>query len=169
MPLPDGTPTAKEIAQHYYACLDSVALIKKLKMKSGLDEEEQDTLERNKAHLRHMLRQDFWTNEDLAPIAAEADEQAQTPPKVSADRLKRILDRHLDDFAQTGGFDSLVEGVTWVLSSRAAWKAKAQYLVALRDDTYQVARVILRDVQNGTREPMTRDEFLALLPVPAWP
>jgi dihydrodipicolinate synthase/N-acetylneuraminate lyase len=60
--------TAEEIAQHYKAALDSVALINGDKPENTTDEEWADTLLRNKEHLNIMLAKDFWTTEDLTPL-----------------------------------------------------------------------------------------------------
>ena len=64
------TPTAEEIAKHYSAALDSVALINAGKPEDMTDENWADTLKRNKDHLLIMLAKDFWTNENLAPLEA---------------------------------------------------------------------------------------------------
>ena len=62
--------TAEEIAKHYSAALDSVALINAGKPEDMTDEDWADCLKRNKDHLLIMLAKDFWTNEDLAPLQA---------------------------------------------------------------------------------------------------
>ncbi len=60
----------EQIAKHYAACMDSVALINSEKPEKITDEEWAATVERNKEHLRIMLAKDFWTNEDLSAIQA---------------------------------------------------------------------------------------------------
>jgi hypothetical protein len=60
--------TAEEIAQHYKAALDSVALLNAGKPEGLSDEEWADTVKRNKEHLEIMLAKDFWTTEDLKPL-----------------------------------------------------------------------------------------------------
>ena len=65
-------PTAEEIAKHYSAALDSVALINAGKPEDMTDEAWADTLKRNKDHLLIMLAKDYWTNENLAPLQAAA-------------------------------------------------------------------------------------------------
>jgi hypothetical protein len=65
-------PTAEQIAKHYSAALDSVALINSTKPEETSAEDWADTLERNREHLRIMLAKDFWTTEDLAPLQAAA-------------------------------------------------------------------------------------------------
>jgi hypothetical protein len=68
--MTDNKPTAEEIAKHYSAALDSVALINAGKPEKMTDEDWADTLKRNKDHLLIMLAKDYWTNEDLAPLQA---------------------------------------------------------------------------------------------------
>ena len=53
--------TAEEIAQHYSACLDSVAVINNV-------DSDAEIIQRNVEHLKIMLTKDFWTDEDLSPI-----------------------------------------------------------------------------------------------------
>jgi hypothetical protein len=60
--------TAKQIAQHYSACMDSVNLINAGKQEQFTDEEWVNILARNKEHLKIMLAKDFWTTEDLEPL-----------------------------------------------------------------------------------------------------
>ena len=64
--------TAEEIAQHYSAAMDSVALINGDKPELMSDEDWADTIARNKEHLNIMLAKDFWTTEDLTPLQAAA-------------------------------------------------------------------------------------------------
>ena len=68
--MTDNKPTAEEIAKHYSAALDSVALINAGKPEDMTDEDWADCLKRNKDHLLIMLAKDFWTNENLAPLEA---------------------------------------------------------------------------------------------------
>jgi len=65
-------PTAEEIARHYAAALDSVALINGEKPEGMEDAEWADTVARNKEHLNIMLAKTYWTSEDLAPLQAAA-------------------------------------------------------------------------------------------------
>jgi hypothetical protein len=62
----------QQIAKHYSAALDSVALINAGKPEDMLDADWADCLSRNKEHLVIMLAKDFWTTEDLAPLQAAA-------------------------------------------------------------------------------------------------
>jgi len=61
--------TSEQIAQHYKAALDSVALLEAGKPEGVDDEDWADTVARNKEHLEIMLAKDFWTSEyDLKPL-----------------------------------------------------------------------------------------------------
>ena len=64
--------TPEQIAQHYSAAMDSVALINAGKPEDMTDLDWADCLSRNKEHLVIMLAKDFWTTEDLAPLQAAA-------------------------------------------------------------------------------------------------
>ena len=64
--------TAEQIAKHYSAAMDSVALINAGKPEDMTDLDWADCLSRNKEHLVIMLAKDFWTTEDLAPLQAAA-------------------------------------------------------------------------------------------------
>lgn len=60
--------TTEQIAKNYVSALDSVNLIKELRAKETLTEDEEKTIQRNVEHLEIMLAKDYWTNEDLTPF-----------------------------------------------------------------------------------------------------
>ena len=64
--------TTEQIARHYSAAMDSVALINAGQPEGMTDEDWADTVARNKEHLTIMLAKDFWTTEDLTPLQAAA-------------------------------------------------------------------------------------------------
>ena len=68
-----NTITPEEIARHYSAALDSVALINAGQPEGMSNEEWADTLKRNQDHLVIMLAKDYWTDEDLTPLQTAAD------------------------------------------------------------------------------------------------
>ena len=60
--------TPEQIAQHYSAAMDSVALLN-AGQPEGMDAEDwADTVSRNVEHLQIMVAKDFWTDEDLTPF-----------------------------------------------------------------------------------------------------
>jgi chemotaxis regulatin CheY-phosphate phosphatase CheZ len=60
--------TTEQIAINYVSALDSVNLIKELRAKETLTEDEEKTIQRNVEHLEIMLAKDYWTTEDLTPF-----------------------------------------------------------------------------------------------------
>ena len=64
------TQTPEQIAKHYSAALDSVALINAGQPEDMTDADWADTLKRNRDHLVIMLAKPYWTTEDLAPLQA---------------------------------------------------------------------------------------------------
>jgi chemotaxis regulatin CheY-phosphate phosphatase CheZ len=60
--------TTEQIAKNYASALDSVNLIKELRAKETLTEDEEKTIQRNVEHLEIMLAKDYWTTEDLTPF-----------------------------------------------------------------------------------------------------
>ena len=69
---PVEQPTAKEIARHYSAAMDSVNLIQAGKPEGMDDQEWADCLTRNKEHLKIILAKTWWTTEDLEPLRQAA-------------------------------------------------------------------------------------------------
>lgn len=63
-------PTFEEIAHHYAAMLDSVAVIESLETVKDPDETTLDIIDRNKSHLKAMLAKDYWTDQDFAAVEA---------------------------------------------------------------------------------------------------
>ena len=63
----DLTPE-EQIAKHYNAALDSVALINAGQPEDMTDEEWADCLERNKEHLRIQLAKDMFAGYDTTPL-----------------------------------------------------------------------------------------------------
>ena len=61
--------TPEQIAQHYSAAMDSVALLNAGQPEDMSDEDWVDCVKRNKDHLQIMLDKDFWTTEDLTPLS----------------------------------------------------------------------------------------------------
>ena len=60
--------TPEQVARHYSAALDSVALIEAGQPEGMTAEDWADTVARNKEHLVIMLAKTFWTTENLTPL-----------------------------------------------------------------------------------------------------
>ena len=61
--------TSEQIAQHYSAAMDSVALLNAGQPEGMDDADWADTVSRNVGHLKIMVAKDFWTDEDLTPFS----------------------------------------------------------------------------------------------------
>ena len=64
----ENTITPEQIAQHYSAAMDSVALLNAGQPEGMDDADWADTVSRNVGHLEIMVAKDFWTDEDLTPL-----------------------------------------------------------------------------------------------------
>ena len=65
--------TPEQIAQHYSAAMHSVNLITTLAAQPTMNQDDHDTVRRNKEHLQIMLTKDYWTTEDLTPFRNAID------------------------------------------------------------------------------------------------
>lgn len=71
MPLnPMDPPSAAEIARHFSAAMDSVNLIVELNKKENLSETDKNTIERNKEHLRIMIKRNWFDEEQNAALSS---------------------------------------------------------------------------------------------------
>ena len=68
------TPTTEEIAQHYSAMGDSVALITDVIAGNAMADDDaadrQDCVDRNVEHLELMVAKDYWTSESMTATNA---------------------------------------------------------------------------------------------------
>ena len=60
--------TAEEIAQHYSAAMDSVTLINAVIADPAAYVNDETVIQRNVDHLKIMVAQDYWTDEDMTPF-----------------------------------------------------------------------------------------------------
>lgn len=75
MPHPDDeTITPLEIARHYSAMLESVALVNEVLGCGDTDSESKDCVSRNVKHLELMTTKDYWTNEDMTTVNQAIDD-----------------------------------------------------------------------------------------------
>jgi hypothetical protein len=61
-------PTEQQIASRYLAALDCVNMINAGKPESASDEEWADCVDRNKKHIKFILAQTWWTDQNLEPL-----------------------------------------------------------------------------------------------------
>lgn len=89
---------------------------------------------------------------------------------VLKDEIVRDTQQHLDQFAQTRGYDGILSACTYAASTVAKFAAEGQYCVSARDATWAALYEMLAEVQAGTRPvPQGFADVLPDLPPLAWP
>lgn len=78
------------------------------------------------------------------------------------------IQKRLDTFAKTRGYDSALSCCTYATSTVAKFAAEGQYMVEARDLTWAQAYEILADVESGLRPMPTLQELDAELPELVW-
>lgn len=85
-------------------------------------------------------------------------------------RLTAAIQKRLDDFAKTRGYDGIMSACTYATSTIDKFRAEGQYCVDARDQTWGKAYVILDEVTSGTRPPPgSIADIEADLPLLEWP
>ena len=79
------------------------------------------------------------------------------------------VQRRLDVFFQTRGYDGILSAATYATSSVLKFQAEGQYAVEARDATWAKCYEILAAVEDGTSPMPTEAELLAELPELVWP
>lgn len=97
----------------------------------------------------------------------------QDPPPPTAEQIiaqyEAAVQKHLDDFARTRNYDSILSACTYATSTVPKFAAEGQYCVAARDATWVKCYEVLAAAEAGSRPMPTLDELLAELPVLTWP
>ena len=81
----------------------------------------------------------------------------------------RRIQRRLDVFAKTRGYDGILSAATYATSGDLDFSVEGQYAVDVRDSTWRKAYEILGDVTDGLRPLPTWEELEAELPALKWP
>ena len=97
----------------------------------------------------------------------------QDPPPPSPEQIvaqyTAAVQKHLDDFARTRNYDSILSAATYATSTVPKFAAEGQYAVEARDATWAKCYEVLAAVEAGSSPMPTLDELLAELPVLTWP
>ena len=97
----------------------------------------------------------------------------QDPPPPTAEQIvaqyTAAVQKRLDDFARTRGYDGIMSAATYATSTVPKFKAEGQYAVEARDATWAKCYEVLAAVESGSRPMPTLDKLLADLPVLKWP
>ena len=97
----------------------------------------------------------------------------QDPPPPSPEQIvaqyTAAVQKHLDDFARTRNYDSILSAATYATSTVPKFAAEGKYAVEARDATWAKCYEVLAVVEAGSHPMPTLDELLAELPVLTWP
>ena len=96
------------------------------------------------------------------------DPPPPTPEQIVA-QYTAAVQKHLDDFARTRGYDGILSAATYATSTVPKFAAEGQYAVEARDATWAKCYEVLAAVEAGSSPMPTLDELLAELPVLTWP
>lgn len=104
-----------------------------------------------------------WVAEGNTPQPADV-------PQVSLeDAVVAAVQKRLDDFAKTRGYDGILSLSTYCTSTISKFALEGQRGVDLRDAHWAACYQILADVQSGARPVPTLDEILSEMPALTWP
>ena len=84
--------------------------------------------------------------------------------------LEQAVQKRLDDFAKTKGYENINSATTYINSTVDKYKDEATYAIAVRDSTWQALYDIIEDATAGNR-PIVKQfsEIESELPTLTWP
>lgn len=92
----------------------------------------------------------------------------RTTQTLSIDDYKIIVQKYLDQTAQSRGYDNIVSACSYLGSSNTTFKSEAQSCLDFRDEVWGYCYSLLAQVQAGTKSPPTKPELISLLPKINW-
>lgn len=81
----------------------------------------------------------------------------------------REIQKYLDEFAQTRGYDSIMSATTYAASTNTKFSAEGQYCVSARDEVWAAAYTLLDDVKTGRLPMPALEDIFVMLPALVWP
>lgn len=102
---------------------------------------------------------------ELPADEAEAAEKLASEKRAT---LTATIQQHLDETAQTRGYDGILSLCTYATSSNARFAKEGQAGVEWRDAVWATGYQLLDAVVAGEREAPTESELLAMLPEIQW-
>ena len=103
-----------------------------------------------------------------AEIAEIQSRPPPSPQEIIA-QYTTAVQRRLDTFFQSRGYDGILSAATYATSSVLKFQAEGQYAVEARDATWAKCYEILAAVEGGTSPMPTEAELLSELPALVWP
>ena len=122
----------------------------------------QDALEQTPVKIDEIWQQS-WTVVQTPQV--EVDRRIQSLKAI----LQTAVQKRLDDFAQTRGYDNILSCCTYATSTVQKFQQEAQYCVQARDSHWSACYTILQEFEAGTRAIPTVPELLGLMPALQWP
>lgn len=105
-------------------------------------------------------------------LMTDAEVEAHLNPPLTIKQTIAIYEQAtqygLDNFAQSGGYDSVLSCVSYANSTNAKFKSDALKMIALRDATWLKSVEIMNKVQAGDKPIPSLTEYKSLLPVLSW-
>jgi hypothetical protein len=91
------------------------------------------------------------------------------PPTI-VEVLEQAVQKRLDDFAKTKGYENINSATTYISSSVTKYKNEGTYAATARDSTWSALYQIIDDATDGRREKIVNfSEIESELPSLAWP
>jgi hypothetical protein len=85
------------------------------------------------------------------------------------EQYTRSIQKRLDNFAKTKGYDSLLSACSYATSSVLAFSSEGQYCVNARDATWNKCYEILEQVNTNIIPLPSLEEIISQLPMLTWP
>ena len=94
------------------------------------------------------------------------------PPPTQDELVKRYsaaVQRRLDDFAKTKGYDNIHTAASYAACGHPAFSVEGAYALQARSETWDKCYKVMGEALAGRREVPRLDELLAELPPLEWP
>ena len=84
--------------------------------------------------------------------------------------LEQAVQKRLDDFAKTKGYENINSATTYISSSVTKYKNEGTYASTVRDSTWTALYQIIDDANDGRRNQIKEfSEIVSELPTLTWP
>lgn len=103
------------------------------------------------------------------PTDAELLAASKIAAKQAVALFTTQIQKRLDDFAKTRGYDGILSACTYATSAVIKSHTEGQCCVDARDNTWSSAYAILADVEAGSRAMPTLEDVMLELPALEWP
>ena len=115
--------------------------------------------------------QPTWDDTGQMLDAGAYEFQPPDPPTFSQTQARYVaaVQKRLDDFAKTRGYDNILAACSYALSQDPQWQLEGQCCLIARDATWDTCYQIITAAADSDQPLPPFDDFMALLPVLAWP